>query len=248
MDVAGGVSKPRVAIGILPIAAPIAVGVAAAVPWLAFVGLGPVSEIGLQPASCESGDLACTLTHPAGLLTLALVGLGGSMYGLAGRRVTGRGHALLTAAVGALALDAVAFASYVAVANNPIVEIIHARLGVGLDELTPWVGIAEAFGIAAFAAAFVVVLAVALAVRAGRPLVVALSAALAAAAAFVAVVVLVDPVLGVRLGAETIGTKAMPWTALTANFAAGIVGAFVGLRLSRPRQAPVDRLSGAPEA
>jgi hypothetical protein len=45
-----------------------------------------------------------------------------------------------------------------------------------------------------------------------------------------AINVVVDPILGIRLGAETIGTRAMPWTGLVGNMAAGFVAAVVGLR------------------
>lgn len=77
------------------------------------------------------------------------------------------------------------------------------------------------------------VLTAAVAARAERPVVTALAAAIAALAGFVAVVVLVDPILGIRLGAETIGTRAMPWTGLAGNATAGFVGAAVGLALMR---------------
>ncbi len=76
------------------------------------------------------------------------------------------------------------------------------------------------------------VLTAAVAARAERPVVTALAAAIAALAGFVAVVVLVDPILGIRLGAEMIGTRAMPWTGLAGN-TAGFVGAAVGLALMR---------------
>lgn len=224
---------PRLRAWAPPVLASVAVGLAAALPWASFIGIPAIDWLGLQPPACESGDLACTLTEPAGLLSVALIAAAGAAYGLAARAATGRGGAPVAAAAGAATLPAVAFAGYVLVADNPVVNTIHGALGVGLDELTPWIGISEAFGIAAFVAALLVVLAVSVAARASRPLVVAGASALTAAAAFVAVVVTVDPLLGIRLGAETAGTKAMPWTGLTGNLAAGITGGVVGLALLR---------------
>ena len=235
--------QPRLRAWAPLVLASIAVGLAAALPWASFLGVPALDWLGLQPEACDAGDLACTLSRPEGLLTMGLIAAAGAGYGLAAGRATGRGQPVASAAAGAVALAAVAFAGYVLVASNPILDAIHGRLGIALDELTPWIGISEAFGIAAFLAAFIVVFAVAVVSRASRPLVAAGASALVAAVAFIAVVVIVDPVLGIKLGAETIGTKAMPWTGLTGNFAAGFAGGLVGLRLLRRDTIPETEAS-----
>ena len=217
------------------VAAAVAVGLAAAVPWVGFARIPVVGPLGLQAGFCEFGDWGCSIVEPAWLMTIALIAAAGMTYGTAAVVRTGRGDRRVAALAGGNSLVGVALLGYSAVADNPVLQAVHGRLGVALDELTPWVGIAEAFGITVFAASFIVVVACAVAARARWPLAVALVAALAAAASFVAIVVLVDPVLGIRLGEETIGTYAMPWTGLTGNLAAGVVGGLVGLWVMRPK-------------
>jgi hypothetical protein len=212
---------------------PIAIGLAAGLPWLAFVAPEIAGSAGLQPAGCDPGDAACALTRVTGLAVAVPIATAGALYGAAAVSATGRGRRILAAPLTALTLLAGSFVAYAAVADNPIVAAIHGYVDVGLDELTPWVGIAEAFGIAVFVVSAVVVLAAAVAARARRVVGTALISAAASAAAFVAVVVVIDPVLGIRLGAETIGTRAMPWTGMLGNATAGMVGAAIGLRLLR---------------
>ena len=221
------------------VVAAVAVGLAAALPWVAFARIPVVQPLGLQPGFCEFGDWGCAVEEPSWLVTMALIAIAGAGYGTAAVIRTGQGRRPFGALAGGGSLVAVALAGYSAVADNPALQLIHGRLGVALDELTPWVGIAEAFGITVFVASFIVVLASALAARARWSLMVAGTAALCAAGAFVGIVVLVDPVLGIRLGAESVGTFAMPWTGLVGNLAAGIAGGLVGLWLMRPRP-PLD--------
>ncbi len=209
--------------------AAIAVGLAAALPWVGFVSPSVPAGIGLDPVGCDTGDLGCAAGQPSWLATVAAIAAAGAAYGVAAQHRTGRGSRVIAALAGGGLLIAGVLGAYLAVGANPVVDAIHGLLGVGLDELTPWVGIAEAFGIATLATAFVVVLGCALAARARMPVAVALLAALAAAAGFVAVVVVVDPIVGIRLGAETIGTRAMPWTGLIGNLVAGTLGGLVGL-------------------
>ncbi|HEV8697490.1 MAG TPA: hypothetical protein VGQ89_07350 [Candidatus Limnocylindrales bacterium] len=221
----------------LAFASAAAVGLAAVLPWVGFVGTPVIAPLGLQPAGCDPGDLVCAVADPAWLLTVAAIFGAGALYGVAAWTRTHRGSPSLAAVLTGIVLAAGSLVAYVAVADNPLLGLIHSRLGVGLDELTPWIGIAEAFSIAVFAVAFIVVLSSALVTRARRPFVVAAAAALVAAACFVAVVVIVDAILGIRLGAETIGTRAMPWTALAGNLVAGVIGGLVGLRLIRRESA-----------
>lgn len=216
---------------VLAFASAAAVGLAAVLPWVGFVRAPIIVPLGLQPAGCDPGDLVCASTDPAWLLTLAAIFGAGALYGIAAWTRTRRGSPWLAAFLAGIVLAASSLVAHVAVADNPLLTLIHSRLGVGLDELKPWIGIAEAFSIAVFAVAFIVVLSSALASRARRPLAVAAAAALVAAGCFVAVVVIVDPILGIRLGVETIGTGAMPRTALVGNLVAGVVGGLVGLRL-----------------
>jgi hypothetical protein len=223
--------------GVLAFAAAAAVGLAAALPWVAFVNAPVIAPLGLQPAGCDPGDLVCAAADPAWLLSVAAIFGAGVLYGVAAQARTRRGSRWLAAFLAGITLAAGSLVAYVSVADNPVLALIHGRLGVGLDELTPWIGIAEAFSIATFAVAFIVVLSSALAARARRPVVVAAAAALVAAAGFVAVVVLVDPILGIRLGVETMGTGAMPRTALVGNLVAAVIGGLVGLRLMRTERA-----------